>query len=178
VRCSVVCCGAVLRLALETLPSAQYCFFCLISKAGIPLRRWTTCSPCVLNVHTWRPSTSTASRSRLPLVRCALWYGSAPGGCSLFVVRLILSHRAVGASPPRRPACLALDDEPRRREGTEINTSRQPASCPLIPFEQKEPDYLLWPPLRSSFASSSTPAGCLLQLKHGLDEAARGAKSG
>jgi hypothetical protein len=46
-----------------------------------------------------------------------------------------------------------------------------------IPFEQKEPDYLLCPPLRSSFASSSTPAGCLLQLKHGLDEAARGAKS-
>ena len=47
----------------------------------------------------------------------------------------------------------------------------------LIPFEQKEPDYLLWAPLRSSFASSSTPAGCLLQLKHGLDEGARGAKS-
>jgi hypothetical protein len=40
-------------------------------------------------------------------------------------------------------------------------------------------DYLLWGwgPFRSSFASSSTPAGCLLQLKHGLDEAARGAKS-
>jgi hypothetical protein len=47
-----------------------------------------------------------------------------------------------------------------------------------IPFEQKEPDYLLWAPLRSSFASSSTPAGCLLQLEHGLDEGARGAKSG
>jgi hypothetical protein len=48
----------------------------------------------------------------------------------------------------------------------------------LIPFEQKEPDYLLWGPLRSSFASSSTPAaGCLFQLKHGLDEAAREAKS-
>jgi hypothetical protein len=45
------------------------------------------------------------------------------------------------------------------------------------PFEQKEPDYLLWAPLRSSFASSSTPAGCLLQLIHGLDEGARGAKS-
>jgi hypothetical protein len=40
----------------------------------------------------------------------------------------------------------------------------------LIPFEQKEPDYLLWAPLRSSSASSSTPAGCLLQLKHGLDD--------
>jgi hypothetical protein len=52
-------------------------------------------------------------------------------------------------------------------------------SCFLttIPFEQKEPDYLLWGPLRSSFASSSTPAGCLLQLEHGLDEGARGAKS-
>jgi hypothetical protein len=49
---------------------------------------------------------------------------------------------------------------------------------PRIPFEQKEPDYLLWGPLRSSFASSSTPAGCLLQRIHGLDEGARGAKSG
>jgi hypothetical protein len=47
-----------------------------------------------------------------------------------------------------------------------------------IPFAQKEPDYLLWGPLCSSFASSSRPAGCLLQLKHGLDEAARDAKSG
>jgi hypothetical protein len=46
-----------------------------------------------------------------------------------------------------------------------------------IPFEQKEPDYLLWGPLCSSFASANTPAGCLLQLKHGLDEGARGAKS-
>jgi hypothetical protein len=47
-----------------------------------------------------------------------------------------------------------------------------------IPFEQIKPDYLLWGCFRLSFASSSTPAGCLLQLKHGLDEAARGAKSG
>jgi hypothetical protein len=46
-----------------------------------------------------------------------------------------------------------------------------------IPFEQKERDYLLWGCFRSSFASSSTPAGCLLQLIHGLDEAARGAES-
>jgi hypothetical protein len=46
-----------------------------------------------------------------------------------------------------------------------------------IPFEQKETDYLLWGCFRSSFASSSTPAGCLLQLIHGLDEGARGAKS-
>jgi hypothetical protein len=46
-----------------------------------------------------------------------------------------------------------------------------------IPFEQKEPDYLIWGCFRSSFASSSTPAGCLFQLKHGLDEGARGAKS-
>jgi hypothetical protein len=38
-----------------------------------------------------------------------------------------------------------------------------------FPFEQKEPDYLLWGCFRSSFASSSTPAGCLLQLIHGLD---------
>jgi hypothetical protein len=46
-----------------------------------------------------------------------------------------------------------------------------------IPFEQIKPDYLLWGCFRSSFASSSTPAGCLLQLIHGLDEGARGAKS-
>jgi hypothetical protein len=46
-----------------------------------------------------------------------------------------------------------------------------------IPFEQKEPDYLLWGCFRWSFASASTPAGCLLQLIHGLDEGARGAKS-
>jgi hypothetical protein len=51
------------------------------------------------------------------------------------------------------------------------------AFWPGIPFEQKEPDYLLWGCFRSSFASSSTPAGCLLQLIHGLDEGARGAKS-
>jgi hypothetical protein len=59
--------------------------------------------------------------------------------------------------------------------------SRHCAPLPLqllqIPFEQKEPDYLLWGPLRSRFASSSTPAGCLLRLIHGLDEGARGAKS-
>jgi hypothetical protein len=47
-----------------------------------------------------------------------------------------------------------------------------------IPSEQKEPgDYLLWGCFRSGFASSSTPAGCLFQLIHGLDEGARGAKS-
>jgi hypothetical protein len=46
-----------------------------------------------------------------------------------------------------------------------------------IAFEQKERDYLLWGSFRSSSASSSTPAGCLLQLIHGLDEGARGAKS-
>jgi hypothetical protein len=46
-----------------------------------------------------------------------------------------------------------------------------------IPFEQKEPDYLLWGCFRWGFASASTPAGCLLPLVHGLDEGARGAKS-
>jgi hypothetical protein len=44
-------------------------------------------------------------------------------------------------------------------------------------FEQIKPDYLLWGCFRWSFASASTPAGCLLQLIHGLDEVARGAKS-
>jgi hypothetical protein len=47
---------------------------------------------------------------------------------------------------------------------------------------KRNPITCLGPPsaLRSSFASSSTPAGCFLQLEHGhgLDEAARGAKSG
>jgi hypothetical protein len=47
----------------------------------------------------------------------------------------------------------------------------------MIPFEQIKPAYLRWGCFRSGFASSSTPAGCLLQLNHGLDEAARGAKS-
>jgi hypothetical protein len=62
--------------------------------------------------------------------------------------------------------------------------TRRPAPLPIgnwqfvIPFEQIKPDFLLWGCFRSSFASSSTPAGCLLQLKHGLDEGARGAKSG
>jgi hypothetical protein len=51
------------------------------------------------------------------------------------------------------------------------------ARQPPIPFEQIKPDYLLWGCFRWSFASSSTPAGCLLQLIHGLDEGARGAKS-
>jgi hypothetical protein len=46
-----------------------------------------------------------------------------------------------------------------------------------IPFELNKPDYLLWGCFRSSFASSSTPAGCLLQLIHGLDEGTRGVKS-
>jgi hypothetical protein len=52
------------------------------------------------------------------------------------------------------------------------------------PFELNKPDYLLWGCFRSSFASSTTPGGCLLQLKHGLGpgswmrrRAARGAKS-
>jgi hypothetical protein len=49
----------------------------------------------------------------------------------------------------------------------------------VSPFELNKPDYLLaWGCFRSGFASSSTPAGSLLHLKHGLDEAARGAKSG
>jgi hypothetical protein len=43
---------------------------------------------------------------------------------------------------------------------------------------KKEPDYLLWGCFRWSFASASTPAGGLLQLIHGLDEGARGAKPG
>jgi hypothetical protein len=47
----------------------------------------------------------------------------------------------------------------------------------MIPFEQKEPDYMLWGCFRWSFASTSTPAGCLLQLIHGLDEETRDAKS-
>jgi hypothetical protein len=51
----------------------------------------------------------------------------------------------------------------------------------LSPFELNKPDYLLlWGCFRSSSASSSTPAGCVLQLIHGLDgdedEGARGAK--
>jgi hypothetical protein len=36
---------------------------------------------------------------------------------------------------------------------------------------------LLWGCFRWSSASASTPAGCLFQLVHGLDEAARGAES-
>jgi hypothetical protein len=47
----------------------------------------------------------------------------------------------------------------------------------VIAFEQKERDYLLWGCFRSSFASSSTPAGCLLELIHDLDQGARSAKS-
>jgi hypothetical protein len=53
---------------------------------------------------------------------------------------------------------------------------RRPAA-PQIPFEQIKPDYLLGGCFRWSFASASTPAGCLLQLIHGLDESARDAKS-
>jgi hypothetical protein len=52
-----------------------------------------------------------------------------------------------------------------------------PLPQPLIAFEQFKPDYLLWGALRPSFASASTPAGCVLQLIHGLDEGARDAKS-
>jgi hypothetical protein len=46
------------------------------------------------------------------------------------------------------------------------------------PFEQKERDCLLRGCFRPSFASAnaSTPAGCLLQLIHGLDEGARDAR--
>jgi hypothetical protein len=36
-----------------------------------------------------------------------------------------------------------------------------------VAFEQIKPDYLLWGCFRWSFASASTPAGCLLQLIHG-----------
>jgi hypothetical protein len=35
---------------------------------------------------------------------------------------------------------------------------------PWSEYEQMEPDYLLWGCFRWSFASASTPAGCLLEL--------------
>jgi hypothetical protein len=57
---------------------------------------------------------SSASRALCSVVWVCAW--------GLFVVRLILSHRAAGASPPRRPACLALDYEPRpKTEGGHRN---------------------------------------------------------
>jgi hypothetical protein len=82
--------------------------------------------------------------------------------------------------PARRPPPPAPRSPEPEPGGWGWGTARA-GSCELeIPFEQKEPDYLLWAPLRSSFASSSTPAGCLLQLEHGhgLVEAARDAKPG
>jgi hypothetical protein len=41
---------------------------------------------------------------------------------------------------------------------------------PLPPSEceQSKPDYLIWGALRSGFASAIAPAGCLLELAHGL----------
>jgi hypothetical protein len=87
---------------------------------------------------------------------------------------------------PPVPACAAnkamqeagITAELPPRQMSSLRHHQSSAARILIPFEQKEPDYLLWGPLRSSFASSSTPSGCLLQLKHGLDEGPRGAKSG
>jgi hypothetical protein len=91
-------------------------------------------------------------------------------------------------TPPPQPSTHTSKTQalPSTKQGTPYPIRRSRSSK-----RQKEPDYLLWlwaigsysyglrDPLRSSFASSSTPAaGCLLQLKHGLDEAARGAKSG
>jgi hypothetical protein len=68
--------------------------------------------------------------------------------------------KAATAGQPGAVLAKALDDvEPRVKTG------------PAIAFEQKERDYLLWGCFRWSFASASTPAGCLLQLIHGLDEA-------
>jgi hypothetical protein len=70
-------------------------------------------------------------------------------------------HRGEGA--PRAPRGETRTPRPQSTRGTA--------------FEQFKPEYLLWGPLRPSFASASTPAGCLLQLIHGLDEGARGAES-
>jgi hypothetical protein len=73
----------------------------------------------------------------------------------------------------------------RRAEGAAVAYRRQPdsqidtavATGQRIDFEQRKRDYLLWGCFRWSFASSSTPAGCLNISIHGLDEGARGAKS-
>jgi hypothetical protein len=70
----------------------------------------------------------------------------------------------------------------RRETGDSLLRPACPSPRPLrpslgIPFEQIKPDYLLLGCFRWIFASASTPTGCLLQLIHGLDEGARGAKS-
>jgi hypothetical protein len=59
----------------------------------------------------------------------------------------------------------SLAPTPRRLEAGRERAEKAEAA-------NKEPDYLLWGCFRSSFASSSTPAGCLLELTHGLDRSA------
>jgi hypothetical protein len=86
-------------------------------------------------------------------------------------------HATLSTASYQLPATSYQHPPPGPGPGIRDPAASRP-SASWIPFEQKEPDYLLWGPLRSSFASSCTPAGCLLQPKHGLDEGARGAKSG
>jgi hypothetical protein len=88
------------------------------------------------------------------------------------------------SKPPSPSYVLYMPYPARRARGGDVaavhlGMRREIRGTTLIPFEQIKPDYLLWGCFRWSFASSSTPAGCLLQLVliHGLDEGARGAKS-
>jgi hypothetical protein len=94
--------------------------------------------------------------------------GGGPPGCARhrygFCVRRALPTSPHGSA---HRSC-ATQRRPRYTVQSRSRESRaQLTAFPTenrTPFEQKEPDYLLWGPLRSRFASSSTPAGCLLQL--------------
>jgi hypothetical protein len=100
--------------------------------------------------------------SPMPALARAAFLARAPRfpmlamACVAFLARALPSPMPIMA----RRAATPRHGDPVRAKGTRLPALAPPA------------------PLRSSFASSSTPAGCLLQLKHGLDEAARGAKSG
>jgi hypothetical protein len=120
--------------------------------------------------------------------RCATQQFSTTGGSTTEpngVSELSLApHRATVLTTKHSLAEIARK-KPRAGVGCAPVSPALAAGLPLAvahvaesPFELNKPDYLLWGALRSSFASSSTPAGCLLQLIHGLGEGARGAKSG
>jgi hypothetical protein len=82
-------------------------------------------------------------------------------------------------SKSKSPARFLLVACPVPSHSLSLSLGRKAKGAARITFEQKERGYylLLWGALCSSFASSSTPGGCLLQLIHGLDEGAPGAKS-
>jgi hypothetical protein len=116
-----------------------------------------------------------SKNSCLLLVACCLLRSRRPWPLALgavFAQQQITNKN--GPRPSQEGKKQGGKSKPKSKSWCALGTGASPwwlvvlGPLPLIPFEQKEPDYLLWGCFRSRFASSSTPAGCLLQLMSGL----------